>query len=85
MDLKSMAQAIKSAPDLEKYGTKEMEYDTLIKQSKIKAKDKAKLLKITKTLIKPVKFPLSSKDSVNILEAIGKALQNDTSSKVAKK
>jgi len=84
-DLKSMAQAIKSAPDLEKHDTVQMEYDTLIKRSKIKAKDKAELLKITKTLIKSVKFPLSSKDSANIREAIGNALQNETSSKVAKK
>jgi hypothetical protein len=79
-DLKSMAQAIKSASELEKYNAKDIDYESLISSRKTTAKDKARAHKFLKTLIKPMKFPISSEVSERMQEDIGKALQHNFTS-----
>jgi len=72
-DLRSIAQAIKVAPDIERYN-----FD-LANLNKTDGPRREKML------VKPVKYSISSKDAVEMSKALGKSLQNRFSSQKTKK
>lgn len=72
-DLKSIAQAIRLAPKIERYN------------SNLANISKTFGVAETQPLVNPIKYAISSKDAVDIRKAIGKALQNKVSDKNARK
>lgn len=83
-DLRSIAWAIKIAPEIYRYNIEVTELEKIFKVSKdTKAEIDAR--KIMETVGKPIQFPISPKDSADICDAIGKALQSNIKVKAKKK
>jgi len=68
-DLRSIAQVTKIAPEIDRYNAKVVELNKIYKARESKGP------------LKPIQFSISPKDGADILEAIGKALQNSMSDK----
>lgn len=83
-DLRTIALAIKTGLEINQYDFDTDKLEKVLKSSKGVSKVKLRG-KIIEAIGKPIHFPISVKDSVEIYEAIGKALQDSIRVKAAKK
>jgi hypothetical protein len=83
-DLRSIAWAIKTGSEIDKYNVETDKLEKVLKGSKDSTKVKTRG-KIIEAVGKPMHFPISAKDSAEICQAIGKALQDSIRVKAAKK
>lgn len=80
-DLRSIAWALKTAAESDRYKVEGLELENLLKSRKNAGKERTNARKIMETLGKPIRFSISSKDTKEIREAIGKSLQNSVAYK----
>jgi hypothetical protein len=83
-DLRSIARAIKTGVEIDQYNLDVDKLEKVLKGSKGASKVKLRG-KIIEAIGKPIHFPITAKDSAEICEAIGKALQDSNRLKAAKK
>lgn len=84
-DLRSIAWAIKTAPEIHRHNVEAIELEKVFKVSKSTENADIDARKIMEIMGIPIQFPISPKESADICEAIGKALQNSIKVKADKK
>jgi hypothetical protein len=84
-DLRSIAWVIKAASEADRYNIDTVELEKEFKSNQNTGKVKIDIHKIREIVVKPIEFPISPKDGMEIRKAIGKALQDSVSVKATKK